>query len=683
MESPLTHDTPASAMVDPGERLLAARDALLQHRYAEAEQLAAGCVAEDPGNREALYALAVAQRMQTRIPEALATLAELEAWHPAFPRLHQERGHCHIFRRDAQAAIDAFERAIQLSPALPASWNALQTLYRMVGRLQDSATAGEHVRKLASLPPAVVNARAMLADGNLREAEDTIRPYLQQNPRDLEAMRILANIARQNDFANDAEVLLEAVLKAAPGYHAARYDYVQALVDVHKHQRAREEAEALLAAEPDNLGARVSHASILFSLGELEEAIRRYREIAARIPGDPELQQSLGHALKTLGRQDEAIAAYREAIRLRPTFGEAYWSLANLKTYRFTDHELEEMRAILARPALQATDRYHLGFALGKALEDRAEYAESFRHYEQGNALRRREANFKMDPIARTARRHRELCTPAFFAERAGWGCPDASPIFILGLPRAGSTLLEQILASHSQVEGTMELADIPRLVGSLGGRDTLGESQYPGILADLTAEQCRAFGEAYIRDTRAYRSTDKPFFIDKMPNNFRHIALIHLILPNARIIDARRDAMDCCFSNFKQLFASGQQFTYGLGDIGHYYRLYVELMEHWDQVLPGRVLRVQHEEVLADLEGSVRRMLDYCQLPFEPACVEFHRTQRKVHTASSEQVRRPINRDGVGQWRPYAPWLGPLQEALGPFAPSADSIAPPSGDAA
>jgi tetratricopeptide (TPR) repeat protein len=650
--------------------LLQARDALLQSRYPEAEQLAAACVRQQPGNREALYALAVAQRMQTRIPEALATLAELEAWHPAFPRLHQERGHCHIFRRDAQAAIDAFERAIQLSPALPASWTALQTLYRMVGRHQESTIAGEHVKKLASLPPAIVAARAMLADGNLREAEDTIRPYLQANPRDMEGMRILANIARQNDFANDAEILLEAVLKAAPDYQAARYDYVQALVDVHKHQKAREEVEKLMRAEPENAGARVSHASILFSLGELEEAIQRYREIAKQLPADPELQQSLGHALKTLGRQDEAVAAYRQAIQLRPTFGEAYWSLANLKTYRFTDSELQEMRALAARPVLPAVDRYHVAFALAKALEDRGEAEESFHYYAVGNALRREEARFKMDPIARTAQRHRELCTPAFFQERAGWGCPDASPIFILGLPRAGSTLLEQILASHSQVEGTMELADIPRLVGSLGGRDSFDESGYPAILADLTPEQCREFGEAYIRDTQAYRSTGKPFFIDKMPNNFRHIALLHLILPNAKIIDARREPMDCCFSNFKQLFASGQQFTYGLDDIGHYYRLYVELMDHWDQVLPGRVLRVQHEEVLADLEGSVRRILDYCGLPFEEGCVEFHKNTRKVHTASSEQVRRPINRDGVGQWRPYESWLGPLKEALGPLAP-------------
>jgi tetratricopeptide (TPR) repeat protein len=446
------------------------------------------------------------------------------------------------------------------------------------------------------------------------------------------------------------------------------------LVDSHKHEKAREQIKILMAAEPNNIGARVTHASILFGLGELEAAIDCYQAVLADVPNDPEIHQSLGHALKTYGQQEHAIAAYRRAIELRSTFGEAYWSLANLKTYRFTEEEIKQMRLVASRSALPTVDRYHVCFALAKALEDLGEYAESFKYYSRGNELRREEARFKMDPIERTARRHRELCTPLFFQERAGWGCQDASPIFILGLPRAGSTLLEQILASHSQVEGTMELADIPRLVANLGGRDTFGESHYPDVLGELTAEQCAAFGEAYIRDTEPYRSAGKQFFIDKMPNNFRHIALLHLILPNAKIIDARRDPMDCCFSNFKQLFATGQQFTYGLGDIGHYYRLYVELMDHWDQVLPGRVLRVQHEDVLADLEGSVRRILDYCGLPFEESCTEFHKNKRKVHTASSEQVRRPINRDGVGQWRPYEPWLGPLKEALGPFAPQGEN---------
>ena len=623
---------------------------------------------EHRGHRELLYLVAVSLRMLQRIPEALGTLATLQSFHPRYSRLFQERGHCHVFNRDAQQAIEAFEWAIRYNPALPASWQALERLYRIVGRTQDATNAGNHVAKLASLPTEVVAARGMVADGDYEDAERTIRAFLAQRPDDVEGLRILSMLARQFEYNTDAEVLLDKLLAKAPNYNSARYDLILTLVDLHKHQRAREESERLMAAEPRNPGVRVTHAGILMALGDVNGSIERYQALLQQMPRDSELHQSLGHAYKTNGESAKAIESYRRAIEVRPDFGEAYWSLANLKTYRFTDAELERMRHYEAQPYLQQADRYHLCFALGKALEDRGDYAESFIYYDRGNALKKEGSLYRPAAQERAVNRQMELCTPEFFAERSGWGCPDASPIFVLGLPRAGSTLLEQILASHSQVEGTMELANIPRLVGSLGSGDKFGDTHYPGVLPQLTAEQCREFGEAYIRDTRVYR-TGKPFFIDKMPNNFRNIALIQLILPNAKIIDARRDAMDCCFSNFKQLYANGHPFAYNLDDIGRYYRSYVSLMDHWDRVLPGRVLCARHEDVLADLEGSVRRILDYCGLPFEPACVEFHRTERRVHTASAEQVRRPINRDGVDQWRPYEPWLGPLKDALGPLA--------------
>ncbi len=623
---------------------------------------------EHRGHRELLYLVAVSLRMLQRIPEALGTLATLQSFHPRYSRLFQERGHCHVFNRDAQQAIEAFEWAIRYNPALPASWQALERLYRIVGRTQDATNAGNHVAKLASLPTEVVAARGMVADGDYEDAERTIRAFLAQHPDDVEGLRILSMLARQFEYNTDAEVLLDKLLAKAPNYNSARYDLILTLVDLHKHQRAREESERLMAAEPRNPGVRVTHAGILMALGDVNGSIERYQALLQQMPRDSELHQSLGHAYKTNGESAKAIESYRRAIEVRPDFGEAYWSLANLKTYRFTEAELERMRHYEAQPYLQQADRYHLCFALGKALEDRGDYAESFIYYDRGNALKKEGSLYRPAAQERAVNRQMELCTPEFFAERSGWGCPDASPIFVLGLPRAGSTLLEQILASHSQVEGTMELANIPRLVGSLGSGDKFGDTHYPGVLPQLTAEQCREFGEAYIRDTRVYR-TGKPFFIDKMPNNFRNIALIQLILPNAKIIDARRDAMDCCFSNFKQLYANGHPFAYNLDDIGRYYRSYVSLMDHWDRVLPGRVLCARHEDVLADLEGSVRRILDYCGLPFEPACVEFHRTERRVHTASAEQVRRPINRDGVDQWRPYEPWLGPLKDALGPLA--------------
>jgi len=374
----------------------------------------------------------------------------------------------------------------------------------------------------------------------------------------------------------------------------------------------------------------------------------------------------LGHALKTVGRTPEAIEAYRAAAAARPNFGDAYWSLANLKSYRFTDEELARMAEQEAAATTNLEDRWHLCFALGKALEDRGEASEAWRYYARGNALKRSAASYAPEVFETNTREQTRVCTPDFFRARAGWGDPRPDPIFILGLPRAGSTLLEQILASHSQVEGTQELADIQRVVLELQGRGVdLDAPRYPGVLRDMTREDFLRLGEAYLADTQVYR-TGKLFFIDKMPNNFRHIGLIHLMLPNAKIIDARREPMACCFSNLKQLFAQGQEFTYGPEDIARYYRTYLELMRHWDQALPGRVLRVQHEDVVADLEGSVRRMLDYCGLPFEQACIEFHKTERSVRTPSSEQVRQPIFRDSLDQWTKFEPWLGPLKHALG-----------------
>jgi tetratricopeptide (TPR) repeat protein len=645
------------------------RASLARGRYAEVLEVADAYLREHRGHRDLLYIVAVTQRMLQRIPEALGTLATLESFHPRYSRLHQERGHCQIMLRDAAKAIQSFEAAIAHNPALPASWQALERLYRIAGRARDSANAADHVATLSKLPQPVVAARSMLADGDFEDAERTVNAYLADHPDDAEALRVLAWIARHFEYNIDAEKYLDKVLAKAPHYNAARYDLVLTLVNLQKHGRAREESEKLMAAEPDNAGVKVTYAGILLALGDVEGAIERYGRLLEQMPGDCELHQSLGHALKTKGDSAGAIAAYHRAIEARADFGEAYWSLANMKTYRFTDFELQRMRQYEAQPYLQQADRYHLCFALGKALEDRGEHAESFACYARGNALKKEGSTYSAVAQERAVRRQREICTPAFFEARRGWGCPDASPVFILGLPRAGSTLIEQILASHSQVEGTMELANIPRLVGSLGSGERFGDIHYPGVLRDLSAEQCRAFGEAYILDTQVYRAAGKPFFIDKMPNNFRNIALIQLILPNATIIDARRGAMDCCFSNFKQLYAHGHPFSYDLEDMGRYYRAYVELMAHWDEVLPGRVLRVQHEDVLDDLEGSVRRILAHCGLPYEEACVQFHRTERRVHTASAEQVRRPINRDGVDQWRPYEPWLGPLKDALGPLA--------------
>jgi tetratricopeptide (TPR) repeat protein len=405
-------------------------------------------------------------------------------------------------------------------------------------------------------------------------------------------------------------------------------------------------------------------------LGDHQGGIQGFSSVLAdtnaRSPLAADLHLSIAHSLKTLGRRAESIAAYREAIDVRPNFGDAYWSLANLKTYQFSTEELARLEAAEADAATALNDRYHLCFALGKAYEDRKAYDLSFRFYERGNAMKRAESRYRAELLEQNTANQKRVCTRDFFAERSVYGAASREPIFILGMPRAGSTLLEQILASHSQVEGTQELANVPRAVLDLQGYNPdLNNPRYPGCLATMPAQEFRALGEKYLADTRIYR-TGKAYFIDKMPNNFRHIGLIHLMLPNAKIIDARREPMACCFGNLKQLYARGQEFAYSVDDIARYYRTYLDLMEHWDAALPGRVLRVFHEEVVDDLESSVRRILDYCELPFEPSCLQFHRTERSIRTASSEQVRQPIFRDGLDQWRNYEAWLGPLKGALG-----------------
>jgi tetratricopeptide (TPR) repeat protein len=624
---------------------------------------------EVPENRDVWYMIAVNQRYLKRLPEALATLERFERLYPAYSRLFQERGHCYVAAGEPAAAMQAYLRAVNLNVALPASWKALQVLFRAAGQSADADMAAAHVAKLANLPVPVVTATSLFADSEILAAEQVVRRFLQTQGDHVEAMRLLAQIGMKLDVLDDAEFLLEGVLVLAPDYHLARYDYVQVLLQRHRNVQALEESKKLLQADAQNRNFRTVYASACVALGRYDEALATYHELLAGAPRAAEIHLSIAHALKTLGRQQEAVDSYRTAAAARPSFGDAYWSLANLKTYRFLDDEIAAMRAQEAREATSLVDRYHLCFALGKALEDRGDYAESFRYYERGNALKRSEIRYAPDPIERTARLQLSVCTQQFFAARRNFGCLDPAPIFIVGLPRSGSTLLDQILASHSKVEGTMELADIPRLVHSLQDRNqNESKPRYPSVLAELSAEQCRQMGEKYLADTQVYR-TGKPFFIDKMPNNFRHIGLIHLILPNAKIIDARREPMACCFSNFKQLFASGQEFTYGIEDIAHYYRTYVELMEYWIRVLPGKILRIQHEEVVEDLEGNVRRMLDFCGLDFEPACLEYYKTDRSIRTASSEQVRRPIFKEGLDQWRNFEPWLAPLRAALGEAA--------------
>jgi tetratricopeptide (TPR) repeat protein len=628
-------------------------------------------LARHPEDRDLLYLAAMNLRCLNRVADALEHLRRLEQHHPRCSRLYQERGHCYLALRDAPRAIEAFRRGVEMNQALPDSWQMLHGLYHVTGDQQNAASAAEHIALLKKLPLPIIQAGSMFSDGELTAAESIVRAYLLQQGHHVEALRLLARIVIQRDALDDAERLLQSVLKLAPDYGAARADYAGVLNKRQKYLQARRETDTLLQLEPGNRDYLKLYAAACVGLGHYEPIIRLYRQMlaegAATGTETADLHLWLADLLKTVGRQPEAIQEYHAAIAALPDSGEPWWSLANLKTYRFADEEIARMRTAEAAPATSLIARYHLCFALGKALEDQGRYEESWQFYERGNALKRGEIRHLPGRAEAHTRLSKQVCTKEFFAARQGWGAGDPDPIFILGLPRSGSTLIEQILASHPQVEGTHELADIQRIVMDLRGRGTdLDKPGYPGVLTELTAEEFKCLGERFLAETRAYRQTGRPFFIDKMPNNFRDIGLIHLMLPNAKIIDVRREPMACCFGNLKQLFFSGQEFSYSIDDVARYYRTYLEIMRHWSVALPRRILTMHYEDVVDDLEGTVRRVLHFCGLAFEPACLEFHKTHRNVRTASSEQVRQPISREGVDRWLNYEPWLASLRTALG-----------------
>jgi Flp pilus assembly protein TadD len=565
-----------------------------------------------------------------------------------------------------EAAVSTLRRAIALKADMPDAWRALADHLTVIGDPQGADQAYAQYIKHSTRDPRLLEAAAALCEGRIAVSEALLKKHLIEHPTDVAAMRMLAEVAARLGRYVDAESLLARCLELAPSFLPARHNYAVVLHRQNKSAAALAQVEALLTADARNPTFRNLKAAVLGAVGEYEQAIEVYARVLAEYPNNAKVWMSYGHALKTAGKQEACIQAYRKSIELAPHLGEAYWSLANMKTFRFSEHEIEAMRAQLATE-LNAEDRFHFHFALGKALEDAEQYQPSFQHYEQGNSQRRALASYDADANSEQMRRSKTLFSAEFFAARANVGASAPDPIFIVGLPRSGSTLLEQILSSHPLVEGTMELPELVGLARELGGRRGRNQpTKYPEILATLGPDELRALGERYVRETRIYRKTSAPFFIDKLPNNFAHIGLIHLILPHAKIIDARRHPLGCCFSGYKQHFARGQHFTYSLDDIGRYYRDYVELMAHFDAVLPGRVHRVIYEEMVADTEAEVRRLLDYCGLPFDQRCLRFYENERAVRTASSEQVRRPIYRDAVDHWQHYEPWLGPLKSALG-----------------
>jgi predicted Zn-dependent protease len=660
--------TGASEPVGTLDVALAHTARLLQANPALAAQQAAEILAVAPAHPLATLYLGIARRASGDAPGAVQTLASLAKSRENWPPAHFELALAQAAAGAGEDAIASLHRTVALAPDHPEAWRVLGDHLGATGDTAGADAAYARHVKASTRDPRLLEAAAALGAQKLDVAEKLLRAHLKQHPTDVPAIRMLAEVAARIERYGDAEALLSRCLELAPSFDAARHNYAVVLYRANKPEAALEQVDRLLTREPRNPSYRNLKAAILGRLGDYDGATALYGGVLAEYPRQPKVWMSYGHALKTAGRRADCESAYLKSIELLPTLGEAWWSLANLKTFRFGPEDVARLRAQLARADLSTDDRLHFEFALGKALEDAGEWEESFRHYAEGNRLRRAQIPYDPDENARHVRRSKATFTRELFAARAGEGCPAPDPIFIVGLPRSGSTLVEQILSSHSLVEGTMELPDVLALARSLTVRtDDAPGGRYPEILATLPPERLRALGEEYLARTRVQRKTAAPFFIDKMPNNFAHVGLIHLMLPNAKIVDARRHPLGCCFSGFKQHFARGQNFTYDLAELGRYYHDYVELMAHFDAVLPGRVHRVTYERMIENTEAEVRRLLEYCGLPFEEGCLRFYENERAVRTASSEQVRRPIFRDAVEHWRHYEPWLGPLAGALGP----------------
>ncbi|MGI8931498.1 MAG: sulfotransferase [Sphingomicrobium sp.] len=568
---------------------------------------------------------------------------------------------------DPVAAARFAREALTARPDSPPALRLLGLTLRRTGDHQQAGEVERRAVKASARDPMLIEAARGLLDNQLHQAEPLLRERLKRDPYDYVAARMLAELAARVGRLHDSENLLRRALELAPSFQAARANLATIL---YRQHRAADALAVLdeLAAEGGVADAQLNlRAAALGRVGGYDEAIALYRDVLSRHAAQPKLWMSLAHLLKTVGDQQEAIAAYRRAIELAPAMGEVWWSLANLKTVRFDDADITAMEAALDQAALSADDRLHLHFALGKAQEDRRQIEPAWHHYASGNAIRADQVRHDPGDITGIVDRSIALMTAQFFASREGQGCAATDPIFILGMPRAGSTLLEQILASHSQVEGTMELPDIAALVRRLDGKHAKGTpGSYPDELTDLDSAALASLGEEYLDRTRIQRATQKPYFIDKMPNNWAYAGFIRLILPNAKIIDARRHPLDCGFSNFKQHFARGQAFSYNLDHIGRFYADYVRMMAHLDAVQPASIHRVIHERLVDDPETEVRAMLAYCSLHYEDSCLRFHENKRAVRTASSEQVRQPLSRAGFGQWQKFEPWLDPLKQALG-----------------
>ena len=643
-----------------------ATQAVKENRFEDALKLLKIILKDHPSNIDTLYLAAVSSRYLRQFDESKKYIEGLMLNAPDMGRAYQELGHLSRDMGDEDKAIRHYRQACEHNPALVASWNSLYEYYLKDKNKIAADHALKQINTLKSLPGSLLYINQVLNEGRLGLAERKCRAFLKQNPTHTYAMSLLSDIANRLGYFDDAEFLLEKAVEFRPDDGDLRLKYTSILRKKQKFSKTMEQVNILCDQFPDNQLYQAHKASEIMQNGGHEEAITILDDILKRNPYNFSSLTSKGHAQKTLGKTDQAIESYQSAYKVRQDHGEAFFSLANLKTYSFNKEELNNMRYQVERLDLSLQDKAYFHFALAQGCETDGNYEEAFFHLEKGNKIKNDQSLYSIERMDKELQAQIDVCNEQFFSNLGQGGHDTKDPIFILGLPRSGSTLLEQILASHSMIDGTLELPNILSMAQSLRGDDIYGkEGNYPKSLESLTQEQRKDFGKSFIEDTRMHRK-DAPMFTDKMPNNFRHIGLIHLIMPNAKIIDARRYPLDCCFSMFKQLFAQGQEFTYGLEEAGSYYKSYINLMNHWDKVLPNKILRVNNEDVIEDLEGQVKRMLEFLELPFEEECISFHETERSVRTASSEQVRQPINKEGMERWRPYSKYLKPLVESLG-----------------
>jgi tetratricopeptide (TPR) repeat protein len=649
---------------DFAESLRQAHAALRAGRAATAERWLRALDAQFPGEVNCLWLLGAALLEQNRILESIATLEGVLTRVPDFALARVDLARAYRSDGRAARAREEVRRVLEKTPHHPLAWLAYGDVLVDLEQYADASVAFERARLTDPQRAHVEEATAALVADDRKTSERIFRKILQEDASHVAALCGLAALSLAADKGHDAERLLRHALKRSAHHPLAWRGLGQALAALGRLEEADAAARRLVKIEPENPQSWITMASVSTRLMRQEHALEAYEQAARLQPDDVRLRMSIGHIYKTLGRRNDSEAAYKTALAMDPETADAYWSLADLKNYSFSDAEIAAMQQLLTNAQIERSKAAQLHFALGKGFEQRRSYADAFAHYDRGNTLRRLDAPFDIEHFERRTARIRAFFDEAFFANGAGSGDPSAAPIFIVGLPRSGSTLVEQILASHSRVEGTMEL---PNIISITHQFDDMAENRdgYPETVRGAPAGLLTALGSRYLEETAALR-TGREHFTDKLPNNFSHVGLIHAILPNATIIDARRHPMDSCFSTFKQHFAEGQTFGYDLGDLGRYYRCYLSLMDHWDAVLPGRVLHLQYEDLVRDPEVNIRHLLDFCRLPFEAACLSFHQTRRSVRTASAEQVRQPMYTSAVGYWRHFEKELQPLRQALG-----------------